>query len=158
MRCALLLVPLLVACLSAKREHMVIGDATPDAGHDGEVAGTGGDDDEPDPGTPPAPESGADLTPEPSAEPEPEPTPDAADGPIAADSPEPDVGGLDEPIDGHEEEGTPDLCSNGDKNPGETDVDCGGAKCPPCPNDKYCLDDSDCLSLDCRYGACKGAA
>lgn len=43
----------------------------------------------------------------------------------------------------------PPLCSNGALNAGETDIDCGGADCPPCQNGDDCLLPSDCTSHLC---------
>ena len=42
----------------------------------------------------------------------------------------------------------PDTCSNGQKDAGESDVDCGGS-CPQCGSDKYCTVDDDCKSWKC---------
>jgi len=36
----------------------------------------------------------------------------------------------------------------------ETDIDCGGRNCMPCFEEKYCLQDSDCLTLYCFEGKC----
>jgi len=40
-------------------------------------------------------------------------------------------------------------CTNGGKNTGETDIDCGGA-CLPCDNGKLCNVDTDCESHFCK--------
>jgi hypothetical protein len=36
----------------------------------------------------------------------------------------------------------------------ETDIDCGGKDCMPCSEGKYCLQDSDCMTLYCSEGKC----
>jgi hypothetical protein len=36
----------------------------------------------------------------------------------------------------------------------ETDVDCGGASCPPCNTGKTCLANADCQSGRCQGGVC----
>jgi len=46
------------------------------------------------------------------------------------------------------------TCSDGVKNQGETDVDCGGP-CAPCVDGKSCLLDSDCLSGYCHDNICE---
>ncbi len=48
----------------------------------------------------------------------------------------------------------PTGCSNGLKDGGETDVDCGGP-CSPCADAKTCVIDNDCLSLVCKGKTCK---
>jgi hypothetical protein len=45
-------------------------------------------------------------------------------------------------------------CSNLTKDGSETDVDCGGAACPLCPDTKHCLKDGDCQSTYCAAGTC----
>jgi hypothetical protein len=50
---------------------------------------------------------------------------------------------------------TPASCSDGVKNGGETDVDCGGA-CGPCAVGKACLEDPDCQGNACEHGRCVG--
>ena len=47
-----------------------------------------------------------------------------------------------------------DLVVNQD----ETDVDCGGAVCSPCPDGGGCIMDADCQSDVCDAGACVGAS
>lgn len=47
------------------------------------------------------------------------------------------------------------TCTDGAKNGAETDVDCGGAKCPPCVDGKSCAVASDCTSGVCTDGHCK---
>ncbi|MBW2990543.1 hypothetical protein KY348_02440 [Candidatus Woesearchaeota archaeon] len=42
------------------------------------------------------------------------------------------------------------LCSNSVKDQDETDVDCGGSKCDPCGEFKFCNIDSDCIDGWCR--------
>ena len=41
------------------------------------------------------------------------------------------------------------TCVDSVESPGETDVDCGGDECPPCPPGKKCATGSDCTSLVC---------
>ena len=48
----------------------------------------------------------------------------------------------------------PSTCSDFKKNQDETDIDCGGMKCPQCNDNKNCDLDSDCLSGYCD-GVCK---
>jgi hypothetical protein len=47
----------------------------------------------------------------------------------------------------------PATCSDGLKNEGESDVDCGGP-CPPCADGKTCGTGTDCASLVCSGGLC----
>ena len=44
-------------------------------------------------------------------------------------------------------------CTDGVKNQGESDVDCGGP-CPPCRLGKDCVRDGDCISGHCDNGVC----
>ena len=44
-------------------------------------------------------------------------------------------------------------CDDGERNGGETDVDCGGS-CPPCADGAGCAEDSDCRSGFCDAGSC----
>jgi len=59
---------------------------------------------------------------------------------------------------GCESGATPDKgcfsCNDGYKNGDETDIDCGGTLCDPCPDGKSCLVNSDCLSNFCNGGVC----
>lgn len=48
----------------------------------------------------------------------------------------------------------PPTCDNAVRDPGETDVDCGGA-CGGCATGKTCDGDADCLSAVCRFGLCR---
>ena len=48
----------------------------------------------------------------------------------------------------------PPTCSNGKKNGQETDIDCGGKKCPGCAIGKKCKKPTDCLSNVCNMGIC----
>jgi hypothetical protein len=52
----------------------------------------------------------------------------------------------------------PDQCSDGDKNGTESDTDCGGANCDPCPLDSSCVKDTDCHFGTCMGGTCKNAS
>ncbi len=56
-------------------------------------------------------------------------------------------------------DGVTPSCSDGIKNGGETDVDCGGATaCPRCGNGKTCAAGSDCVSGICQAGVCQPPA
>lgn len=66
----------------------------------------------------------------------------------------PDAAGLDL---GVPELGTPDLgasCLDGVRDGDETDVDCGGSRCPSCSDGLMCGGDRDCKSTHCQSGAC----
>jgi formylglycine-generating enzyme len=56
------------------------------------------------------------------------------------------------------EGGPPDTCANGsqDVGEGETDQDCGGARCGKCARGKKCAAPSDCASGTCDGGFCAG--
>ncbi len=45
-------------------------------------------------------------------------------------------------------------CSNNEKDPDESDIDCG-VSCPGCPTGKVCRDHGDCLSDTCVFGICR---
>lgn len=45
-------------------------------------------------------------------------------------------------------------CGDGAKNGSETDVDCGGGGCSPCPTGDACAKDGDCVSGNCAAGKC----
>jgi len=47
------------------------------------------------------------------------------------------------------------VCENERKDPGETDVDCGGPQCRTCGLDATCLQPTDCASGRCDEGVCK---
>ncbi len=47
-----------------------------------------------------------------------------------------------------------DGCANGLLDGGETDVNCGGDGCPPCPDGKACSSSSDCASNLCSGAIC----
>jgi hypothetical protein len=50
----------------------------------------------------------------------------------------------------------PDPCTNGVKDPGETDVDCGGGTCPSCRQvGQICNSRNDCYSDRCVSGTCQ---
>jgi hypothetical protein len=49
------------------------------------------------------------------------------------------------------------TCTDGTKNGTETDIDCGGMKCPPCPIGSRCAIGADCATGSCAGGTC-GAA
>lgn len=51
--------------------------------------------------------------------------------------------------------GSTDLCANNKTDNNETDEDCGGPNCDPCPENKSCELDSDCLSNNCADGVCE---
>ena len=51
----------------------------------------------------------------------------------------------------------PIHCSNGTKDPGETDVDCGGTSCLRCPPNKVCATYKDCATSVCVAGVCQPA-
>jgi hypothetical protein len=46
------------------------------------------------------------------------------------------------------------LCTNGQVDPGESDVDCGGPSCPGCANGQTCDTYTDCASRFCDAGTC----
>lgn len=48
------------------------------------------------------------------------------------------------------------TCSDGVMNEDETDVDCGGSRCPKCANTKACNNGSDCMSGICNASVCEG--
>lgn len=47
-----------------------------------------------------------------------------------------------------------DTCNNSQKDGAESDVDCGGAMCPKCADNKACTGDSDCASGFCDNNVC----
>ena len=47
----------------------------------------------------------------------------------------------------------PPGCDDGDKNQGESDVDCGGP-CEACPAGQACVDNKDCATMACLKGVC----
>ena len=49
------------------------------------------------------------------------------------------------------------YCSNGDKDPTETDFDCGG-NCAPCDLGKHCIANTDCARGTCIGSTCTGPA
>ena len=49
------------------------------------------------------------------------------------------------------------TCSDGYLNQDETDVDCGGTICSPCPDGGGCVVGSDCVSGVCSGGICQAA-
>src|SRR5690606_31880830 len=46
------------------------------------------------------------------------------------------------------------TCEDGVLNGDETDVDCGGTKCAPCPTGKHCATGADCDNGVCVSGLC----
>ena len=52
----------------------------------------------------------------------------------------------------------PPTCTDGKKNGGETDIDCGGGTCAPCKKGKGCAKTADCLSGVCTGGVCQEAS
>ena len=48
-------------------------------------------------------------------------------------------------------------CKNMTKDDLETDVDCGGTQCTPCPVTLACLNDSDCETNNCEANKCAAA-
>jgi hypothetical protein len=53
--------------------------------------------------------------------------------------------------------GDSETCTDGVQNQDESDVDCGGS-CPACANGQACLENSDCVSLNCVAGICEEVA
>ncbi|CAF1412356.1 unnamed protein product [Adineta steineri] len=49
---------------------------------------------------------------------------------------------------------TVSKCIDRIKNEDETDIDCGGSRCPKCNNIMNCNDDSDCISSYCKNKKC----
>jgi hypothetical protein len=52
----------------------------------------------------------------------------------------------------------PATCGNLMPDPMETDVDCGGGKCPLCVNGKICMANTDCVSNGCVNNKCAAPA
>jgi len=52
----------------------------------------------------------------------------------------------------------PAACRNGLKDGSETDIDCGGLGCAPCPATRSCLENRDCATGPCVNGFCAAAA
>jgi len=50
------------------------------------------------------------------------------------------------------------TCSDGVRNQDETDVDCGGDVCDGCATGLQCIDDGDCLSMNCDGASCRDPA
>ena len=66
-----------------------------------------------------------------------------------------DTGTIDTGPDAPIEVGPPaPTCTDAIKNGTETDIDCGGATCSKCANDKGCTGVSDCVSGICTAGKC----
>jgi len=57
-----------------------------------------------------------------------------------------------EPSDAGPPDALDPICADGKKNGLETDVDCGGDDCGPCPSGKACGNDADCKSGHCAAG------
>jgi hypothetical protein len=47
-----------------------------------------------------------------------------------------------------------ETCTDGIQNQDETDQDCGGDTCNPCPDGDACIDGDDCVSTSCDTGTC----
>jgi hypothetical protein len=47
-----------------------------------------------------------------------------------------------------------DFCHNGVRDGDETDVDCGGSHCGPCPVGDFCAINHDCVTNICAVGVC----
>lgn len=52
----------------------------------------------------------------------------------------------------------PDTCTNGVKDPDETDVDCGGGTCKRCALGQTCTGRIDCYSARCVGGTCQACS
>jgi hypothetical protein len=50
---------------------------------------------------------------------------------------------------------TPSTCTDGTKNGSETDIDCGGPRCPRCAINQTCADKRDCTTAYCANGQCQ---
>ncbi len=53
--------------------------------------------------------------------------------------------------------GVPETCFDGAIDGEETDTDCGGNACPPCPDEAACRRPADCASGVCKGGVCQAA-
>ena len=73
-------------------------------------------------------------------------------GDIRGACPTPNAQGANDP--GANDPGTNLICSDGIKNGGESDVDCGGT-CPRCATGKTCASRNDCASARCEAGTCQ---
>lgn len=49
-------------------------------------------------------------------------------------------------------------CTNGTKDPGESDIDCGAVGCAPCADGKICTNPTQCKSGVCMTGTCTAPA
>ena len=47
------------------------------------------------------------------------------------------------------------TCTDGIRNQDETDVDCGGSRCPACKLGKKCETKDDCDDSECRASFCQ---
>ncbi|MBN2458742.1 hypothetical protein JXB28_00510 [Candidatus Woesearchaeota archaeon] len=72
------------------------------------------------------------------------------DEPNAAETTEPIASGVEEANQTVNATAEADLCTNGIKDVGETDIDCGGSKCPKCEEFKACNVNADCAGGWCR--------
>lgn len=50
------------------------------------------------------------------------------------------------------------TCNDGTLNQDETDIDCGGDRCPKCVDHKICNAGQDCISGSCLANLCQGSA
>jgi hypothetical protein len=50
---------------------------------------------------------------------------------------------------------TPKQCTDGIRNGAETDVDCGGGRCPRCQGGQTCTNRNDCHTALCDGGTCQ---
>jgi hypothetical protein len=68
----------------------------------------------------------------------------------AAEATEPTTSGLNQTNQTVNVTKAPDLCANGVKDSGETDIDCGGSKCSKCAEFQLCNVNADCAAGWCR--------
>lgn len=81
-------------------------------------------------------------------------------GPAPSTAPQlplPDGSGQ-EPSKGPSDQASPATCDDRIRNGQESDIDCGGPQCAPCPAHKHCRDAQDCRSRLCSVGRCLASA